>query len=270
MAHEKAVSMKAPLTALLLAVALAACSPQDSGPAPAASSPQAGDAALAQTTVIDGQDCLTDAGLRQRGWPLVDRDVWDALPRVRDWAAITAARRQAREHDGLPAYGVDAVYLQGREKIMGLVGWSEARPVCVQVRDGELWAAVLDEHFKEQPQWYGPLVPSRDFNALDLSYYNRIFGTVCYDSEKREHWCFAPGALIIDGKPRTVTLQLDRTNMPPYGTPLRVEGQGGYWIFVPIANGWKVYRDDDVTTPGHRDINPAHDLPWHTLQAAGR
>lgn len=264
-----ALPMKALFTAFLLSAVLAACSPQDGSPAPA-SSPKAGEATVSQTTVIDGQDCLTNAGLRQRGWPLVDRDVWNALPRVRDWAAITAARRQAREHDGLPPEGVDAVYFEGREQIMGLVAWHESRPVCVQVRDGELWAAVLDGHFKEQPQWHGPLVPSHDFNALDLSYYNRIFGTVCYDSEKREHWCFAPGALIIDGKPRTVALVLDRTNMPAYGTPLRVEGQSGYWIFVPIDHGWKVYRDDDLTVPGHRDIQPDRDAPWHTLRIADR
>ena len=57
--------------------------------------------------------------------------------------------------------------------------------------------------------------------------------------------------------------------MPAYGTPVHVEGQAGYWIFVPQPNGWTVYRDDDVTTPGHRDINPDRDPPWHTLQAAG-
>jgi hypothetical protein len=262
--------MKRLLILTLLCGALAACSPRDGGPAPAASSPGAAEAALPQTSVIDGQDCLTDAGLRQRGWPLVDRDVWDALPRVRDWAAITGARRQAREREGLPADGVDAVYLQGREQIVGLTAWHEPRPVCVQVRDSELWAAVLDERFRQQPQWHGPLVPSRDFNALDLSYYNRIFGTVCYDSEKHEHWCFAPAALVIDGKARTVTLQLDRTNMPGYGTPLRVEGQAGYWVFVPIEDGWKVYRDDDVSRPGHRDINPDRDPPWHTLRLAGK
>lgn len=256
------------LSCIALSMALPACSDRSGGPAAPASAPA--EPALPLTMVIDGQDCLTDVGLRQRGWPLVEREVWEALPRQRDWAAIAAARAQARERDGLPLKGVDAVYFQGRERVIGMIGWREPRPVCVQVRDGEAWAALIDERFKERPSWYGPMVATRDFNTLDVSYYNRIFGTVCYDDEKKEHWCFAPAALIVNGKPYTATLQLDRTNMPNYGTPVRVEGQAGYWIFVPVADGWKVYRDDDVTTPGHRDINPERDPPWHTLRVADR
>ncbi len=213
-------------------------------------------------------ECMSAEGLRSHGQLFVGKTEWEMLPRLRDWSVVSDAQAQIRK-DRIAAGGggLDAFVLRG-DQIVGSLGWHEGVSVCIQQRGGEYWARMPSDELNKKTErpWEGPFIPVRGATDENTAYFNRIFGMACYESEEHESWCFGDGTLQIGDKHYRAESILDGSEMPNYGSPVRLKEQKeGFLVFVPAGDGWSVYRDDYVSKDGYVKIDPRRDPPWRKL-----
>lgn len=214
-------------------------------------------------------ECLSAEALRPFGQVFADKKEWEMLPRLRDWRAVRNAQTQIRkDRMAVGGGGIDAFVLRG-DDVIGSLGWHEGVAVCIQQREGEYWARMPQSEPSKQPPWEGPFipVPGASGKPADAAYFNRIFGQVCHETAENEPWCFGDGSLQIGDKHYRAELVLDGSEMPSYGSPVRLAGQKeGFLVFVPAGDGWNVYKDDYVSKDDHVEIDPKRDPPWRKLR----
>jgi len=218
-------------------------------------------------TDLAPSECLSAEALRPFGQVFADKKEWEMLPRLRDWSAVRNAQTQIRKYRMRAGGGsIDAFVLRG-DQVIGSLGWHEGVSVCVQHRDGEYWARMPQSEPSKHPPWEGPFIPVHGAATEKAAYFNRIFGQVCHDSEEHEPWCFGDGSLRIGDTQYLAELVLDGSEMPNYGSPVRLAGQKeGFLVFVPAGDGWSVYKDDYVSKDDHVEVDPKRDPPWRKLR----
>jgi hypothetical protein len=209
-------------------------------------------------------DCLKPDALRQYGRLFVDKVDWERLPILKDWTMVLTER--SRGEGRQKAAGAVNAFNLGPERTYGSLGWHETSEVCVQQRGGEFWARLLDGNPEKPPQWEGPFVPLPDATDYERAYFNRLFGKACYEDDEGQPWCFSDGALQIATKRYAAGLHLDSSEMPNYGSPVKLEKQEGFLMFVPAGSGWKVFKDNFVTLEGRVEVDPRRDPPWRELK----
>lgn len=181
------------------------------------------------------------------------KSLWDNLPEIKVWAEANQ-----RFNDWISAVDITPV-----GKVLGNYGWHEGGTPCVAFRGKELWAKDTGPTPSE---WQGPFILVGAPLSGEVAYFNRLFGNKCYAGNNGENWCFGPGSIRVDTRQYKARLTLDTSEMPTYGSPVAIEGEKGFWVFVPDQNGWKVFRDTFVTEAGHKEIDPKKSQPWRILK----
>lgn len=255
---------------MIAIVALSACGESvETNPGTGKATPASPASVNTGTKDLGVAECLNAEALRPFGQVFADKREWEMLPHLRDWSAVRNAQTQIRK-DRMPAGGggIDAFVLRG-DQVIGSLGWHEGVSVCVQQRDGEYWARMPPSEPSKLPPWEGPFipVPGASVEHTDTAYFNRIFGQACHETEENEPWCFGDGSLQIGAKHYRTELVLDGSEMPNYGSPVRLAGQKeGFLVFVPVGDGWNVYKDDYVSKDDHVEVDPKRDPPWRKLR----
>jgi hypothetical protein len=245
------------LIIVLIAVILIGCTDtrESSSPANTASA------------VVPAAECMSVDALRAQSVIFVDAQDWVTLPQVRDWTELRAERRRAMQKQASTgAFGFNAFELR-QGQIIGVLDWHEAVTVCVQQRQDGYWVHATEgaEDLSSRP-WEGPFIPVPGATSMGVAYFDRLFGSTCFQDEKQQRWCFSSGALQIAERRYAAELQLDESEMPGYGSPVKLAQEAGFLIFKPAGEVWQVYRDDFVTVVGHVEVNPLRDKPWRTLR----
>lgn len=194
--------------------------------------------------------CMDVSELSAFGTRFARKDVWDKLPETKTLG------------ETFGDYALQAVEVT-EFGVMGSLGWHEGPDVCVQRRDGDLWAQQLGVG---DAKWEGPFIAIDAKGGFERAYFNRVFGRACYNTASDEQWCFGDGTIQMGQRVLQAKMVLELSEMPSYGIPVRVEGEpAGFWMFVPVQGGWHVFKDEFVTQEGHVDIDPAHFPPWRVL-----
>lgn len=208
-------------------------------------------AADSQTVeVVQPKVCMDGPELSAFGTRFARKDVWDKLPETKTLG------------EAFGDYALQAVEVT-KFGVMGSLGWHEGPNVCVQHRDGKLWAQVLGAG---DAKWEGPFIAIDAKSGFERAYFNRVFGESCYKTADDEQWCVGDGTIQIGQRVLQAKMLLDLSEMPDYGIPVSVEGEPvGFWMFVPVQGGWHVFKDEVVTQEGHVDIDPERFPPWRVL-----
>ena len=177
---------------------------------------------------------------------------WEHLPETKIWSK---ALKKFNPHE------VSAVDMFTNKDAAIISGWHEGYPAKgFEFRADGLW-------IKQSPsEWTGPFIRIGNSGQDKVLYFNQIFGSNCYTSDKNESWCFQSGAIQIDDKKHKAALILDLNEMPDYGTPVNFGEKDELLMFVPTNNGWKVFQDTDWSDENHVEIDPEKSTPWRTLQ----
>jgi hypothetical protein len=163
------------------------------------------------------------------------------------------------------SYATSAIEISTNGDISFIDGWHEAgmADYCVRFQGKELW---VKNPYESSPAWVGPFIYVGPTESDSIIYFDRIFGNNCYISNIGERWCFRSGSILINSKRHKAECELDITEMPTYGTPVTIDGGKEFLVFVPIADGWKIFQDTVVTSNGHKDIDPNKSIPWRILK----
>jgi len=193
---------------------------------------------------------MSGVDLAKYGTHFARKDVWDRLPE---------ARTLGEAYGDYDVVAIDITQFG----VIGELGWHEGPDVCVQVRDDQMWARLLDS---ESKAWKGPFISVDASQGVDAAYINRIFGGTCFDSKEDGHWCFKNGSIQVGANVLKAKVVMDTSEMPSYGIPVQVEGDPEkFWVFVRARDGWRVFKDEYLTRPGHVDIDPERAPFWREL-----
>lgn len=180
----------------------------------------------------------------------------DALIQQRSWAKATAM---------IDVQTVSLTISKATARFN--LGWHESdagQGNCVRVDGAQMWA---------RPEWTtdtwtGPYHLVGKDSAGEAAHYLNEYLAGCYSSREGEQWCLTPTGLSIDGQPFPSGLQMDLSEVPDYGTAIRVEGRRlPFLVFVPRPGGWAVYEDNWASAPGNVVVDAEHDAPWRQLTA---
>lgn len=180
------------------------------------------------------------------------KSFWEHLPETKIWSEALSKYNQ---------YDATAVDLFDNGLVAITMGWHEADTAKVfEFRPDGLWIKGVSS------EWTGPFIRIGNSGQDNVLYFNRIFGSNCYTSDKNERWCFHSGAIQIDNKKHKAELKLDLNETPDYGTPVFIDNEeNSLLMFVPIINGWKVFQDS-VLGDDRIEIDPDKTAPWRTLK----
>lgn len=201
-----------------------------------------------ESTVI----CPGDKRLIQIEGYYAHSTVLKALPKVRIWSQAFSA-----------AVADSSGFRISKLNVHRNWGWHEGDPggSCIRVEGTFYWLLPRNE----RERLAGPFVRLGGLDEDEGGAYLSKFMTGCFTSQANERWCLSPDAITFEKKHHKIKLQKDTSEAPTYGTALRVEGSTSmFWVFVPIANGWMVFRDEWVTTEGREEVDPSR--PWQVLK----
>lgn len=200
-----------------------------------------------------GFRCEPNAQLALRVGHYAKKSLWENLATQKVWS-----KANQRFNDGW----ISAVDIDKMGNAFANLGWHEGGTPCITFRGEELWAADTSA---PPAKWEGPYIRVSASTNGETIYFNRIFGNKCYSSKAKEHWCFGDGQITIGKKRFKAFIQSDMSEAPEYGTPVNIDGNEGFLVFVPFQGGWKVFKDTFVTAEGRKDIDPAKTPPWLIL-----
>ena len=193
----------------------------------------------------------TNADVVDRTGAYARKSFWENLPDNRIWSVALEKYNQ---------YDATAVDLTPDGRAAITMGWHEADTAKeFEFRTDGLWIKGYSS------EWTGPFVRIGNSGQDEVLYFNRIFGSNCFTSDKNERWCFQSGAIQIDSKIHKAELKLDLNETPDYGTPIFIDNEEhNLLMFVPINNGWKIFQDT-VLGDDRVEIDPNKMEPWRTL-----
>lgn len=196
--------------------------------------------------------CDSKASLAMHEGHYARKTVWEKLPALRNW-------NRANQFKGW----VSAIDIKPDGESSASFRWHEGGNVCAKFRADVLWAKDSTSSLAE---WEGPFLRvGSSSQSPEVLYFNRLFGTRCFVASRGENWCFGPGTIKINERLYQARLVLDSVEMPTYGSPVSIDREKNFWVFVPHGQGWKVFQDTFVTEEGHKDIDPAMSKPWMVL-----
>jgi len=198
------------------------------------------------------QACDSKASLSKHEGHYARNTVWEQLPKLQIW-------HNANQFKGW----VSAVDIKPDGETFASFHWHEGGSVCAKFRGDVLWAK---DNSSSPAKWEGPFLRvGSSSQAPEVAYFNRLFGSKCYSASNGDTWCFGSGSIKINERIYQARLVLDRSEMPLYGSPVEIEQEKKFWVFVPYGSGWKVFQDTFVTEEGHEDVDPAISKPWQVL-----
>jgi hypothetical protein len=134
---------------------------------------------------------------------------------------------------------------------------------CLRQEGDKIW--LLADGAKRPEQ--GPYQRMGKLDQPEANLYLARLIQGCFVSEKKEKWCFARGALSINGKPVKAKLELDMSELDLYGTPLHVQGRRlPFWYLVKRDDGWAVFEDDYASNEKRVPVDPKTSKPWRILR----
>lgn len=200
--------------------------------------------------------CDSGGRLKKISGSYVAKQLWDELVLKKNWSEVTSKNSPM---NGYPTLWIDKT---GEPT---LSSWHEAASnACLNASGDKLWAYSKDDPKRQRLQYIR--IGDIGETVLSDALLGRIFGKQCFQDAKGARWCFDRGTLAIGERKYVAQLVMDGSEMPGYGTPLSVGGQKDFWIFVPYATGYKVFRDVLASDPKRKPINPNVDIPWQILQ----
>ena len=227
--------------------------------------------ALTEVSARDEIHCEANRALTRKEGEYARKDIWEALPRAADWRAL----------DKLLSSGAAlsvSVRANG-EYHAATNGWHESAVTCIKFAEGQrgqLWVAAVDgeeTHGRDvadvvkSAKWEGPFTRIGPAHAEKRLYFQRLFGTACYQTQRGASWCFGPGYIEHGSRTHLAELVLDRAEMPSHGFPVIAVDpstkQERLWVFVRSGNGWQVF--DEKLDPKDRLPSSAARKPWLEL-----
>ncbi len=200
-------------------------------------------------------ECESRDSLKLHAGHYARKAFWENLPKVKNWSEAMTKFNE---------YATSAIEISVNGEVLLIDGWHEAAEnACVHFRNRELWAK---KPYDSSSEWVGSFIHVGAAKSDSAVYFERVFGDNCYVSNNNEHWCFKSNSILIDAKRRKANLVLDTSEMPTYGTPVAIDAEKGFWIFVPTNDGWKIFQDTYVTSEEHEEINPSKSVPWRILK----
>lgn len=196
-------------------------------------------------------ECTSRAVLKKHTGHYAEKTFWNMLPKVKIWAETGIS-------------SISAVDILDTGESIASYSWHEGGDCCVQLRGNEVWVKNPNDD-KKNSQWVGPFIRVSSTGYKETPYFDRIFGNHCFKSNKNEQWCFGPGSIKVGTKRYKANIVTDTSEMPTYGTPVRIEGENNFWIFVPWGEGWKVFKDTFLTVED-RAVDPNKSTPWRKLK----
>lgn len=203
-------------------------------------------------------ECASPSHLKSHAGHYAKKIFWDNLPAVNNWPE---ALRKFNSYDS------SAINIYDTGMVAIIFGWHEGATVtCANFRDSELW---IKDPASPKSKWIGPFIKVGAIvppYAENQYYFVKLFGNSCYTSDKKERWCFQPGAISIDAKLHPAELVLDTSEMPETGTPVTIDkDEENTLIFTPTPKGFKVFKYTFDPEEGYSQIDPHKTLPWRTL-----
>jgi hypothetical protein len=227
--------------------------------------------ALTEVRARDEIHCEANRALTRKEGEYARKDIWEAIPRAADWRAL----------DKLLSSGAAlsvSVRANG-EYYAATNGWHESAATCIKFPAGDrgqLWITAVDgsgardrdvADVVKSAKWEGPFSRIGPAHAEKRLYFQRLFGTACFRTQRGASWCFGPGYIEHGSSTYLAELVLDRTEMPNYGFPVIAADsstkQERLWVFVRSGDGWQVF--DEKLDLKDRPPGGATRKPWLTL-----
>ena len=206
-----------------------------------------------------GEQCTPAHRLPKHAGHYARQSLWRNLPEAQVWSLAN------QKHGGQ----ISAVEIGEKGEIASSYSWHEGGGhTCVAFRKDALW--VKDDNLPTA--WHGPFVrvadpaptPNRTKHWEEI-YFARLFGDTCYRSNGGGDWCFGNSSIKMGAKHIKARLALDMMEMPIYGSPVLTDEDRKFWVFVPTATGWNVFRDGYITEEGYKQVDPNTAPPWRVL-----
>lgn len=227
--------------------------------------------AFAEAIARDEIYCNETRSLTKREGEYARKDIWDSLPRAADWKSLQPL---------LSTGAVLAVTVGASGGYSSATnGWHEGIKTCLKLASdgkGQLWAAAVDGNASDDRQmaeavraakWEGPYVRVGPAYASGRLYFQRLFGTACFQTDRGTSWCFGPGYIEHGSALYSAELVLDRVEMPGYGFPVvateTATNEKRLWVFARSGDAWQVY--EEKLDLGQRMADKATRKPWRTL-----
>jgi hypothetical protein len=226
---------------------------------------------LAEAIARDEVYCNETRALTKREGEYARKDIWDNLPRATDWKALGPLLSTGAVLS--VTVGANGSYSSATN------GWHEGIGTCLKLQSdgkGQLWAAAVngdpsgDQQIAEAvrtAKWEGPFVRIGPAHASRRLYFQRLFGTACFQTNRGASWCFGPGYIEHGSATYSAELVLDRVEMPGYGFPVvatdTATKEQRLWIFVRSGDAWQVH--DERLDLGERMADKSARKPWRTL-----
>ena len=215
----------------------------------------ASDVALAAPVDV----CSGDARLRQFQGVWADSRLVDSIRTSRSWNAAL------REVDAQSA----SVLIRGATVSWNLA-WHEGDNEvgrCVRAEGNKLWRLPMKGRIGKPRS----LVRVAERIEDEGDFYLRQMFAGCFASDHGERWCLNGKSISIDSRRLGAALQLDLSEGPLYGTPVKIEGLvPPFLVFVPHGDGWEVFQDDFASVEGRVPVDPEHSTPWRVLRRVDR
>lgn len=185
--------------------------------------------------------------------------IWEQLPLTRHWFKVT------KQHHG--EFGdvfLDSKATGGNSNIGATFWWHEGANPCIEFRRGALWAGFRTD---SGLLWDGPYIRVGTDIDKRVAYFNRLFGAHCYVDNDGIKWCFGDAHILVGDRRVSASLHLDSSESPTYGNVVKIEGEDKLWVFVPVKDGWKVFKDTWYGESRVVDIDPDSTPAWRSLSS---
>lgn len=215
--------------------------------------------------------CHESRSLTKREGVYARRDIWDSLPNAADWSAL---KPQLATGDVL------SVTVRANGNFGSATNiWHEGITTCIKLPSegkGQLWATAISDGNLDRPvaeivkaaKWEGPFLRIGPAHAEERLYFQRLFGTACFETQRGTSWCFGPGYIDYGSRTYTAELVLDRIEMPTYGFPVLATEIGSkerrLWFFVRSGDAWQVF--EEKLHVNERAADKTVRKPWMTLK----
>ncbi len=127
---------------------------------------------------------------------------------------------------------------------------------CVRQQDDGLYVES-----REGETLAGPFHPIARLDESEAHAYLTQIISGCFDGSDGKTWCFTREGIRIDGQPSSAELQLDLSELPDYGTALKVDDTPPFLILLRRGAQWWVFKDDWASSEGYVPVDTDKDKP---------
>ncbi len=130
---------------------------------------------------------------------------------------------------------------------------------CISLVDTE----TIILHFTEISSGKEKEVTQKYVRADSDNFFFNILFHGCFKDSKNDKWCFKDGKILVNKKEYKAAIKSDGIEIASKGNILDIEGEDWYWVFIPIKDGWNVYKTGLATNK--EDLHMRLNEPWKIL-----